>query len=246
MADGIGSLGELAGALRAGGDAGATWAALLDYLHAHDIPLVSYHHIAPAAAAAGYPRPILTDGFPQDWVDHYIGDRLSLVDPIPELALRNAEPFLWSDAGGLAALAAGQQAYLRELTESGIGDGLAMQVFGPELRHGYFGLGFGPEGTAPPVEAVAELQMACQLAHLRYCAVTPLGRGPDAALTPREREILEWIARGKSNAVIAEILGLSGHTVDAHLRRIFAKLGVADRTSAAIRGLGSGMIRGEV
>ena len=54
--------------------------------------------------------------------------------------------------------------------------------------------------------------------------------------------MLTWVARGKTNAAIAEILGISAHTVDAHLRRIYLKLGVADRMSAALRGLGFGLI----
>jgi LuxR family quorum-sensing system transcriptional regulator CciR len=54
------------------------------------------------------------------------------------------------------------------------------------------------------------------------------------------------VARGKSNALIGEILGISGATVDAHLRRIFLKLGVFDRISAAVRGIGIGLIHSEV
>lgn len=70
--------------------------------------------------------------------------------------------------------------------------------------------------------------------------------GPDAAsmpiLSPREREVLRWIANGKSNAVIAEILGISPHTVDTHNRRIFRKLGTCDRTTAAIKALDEGLL----
>lgn len=53
------------------------------------------------------------------------------------------------------------------------------------------------------------------------------------ALTLREAEVLSWIARGKSNRDIAEILGLSPRTVNKHLEQIYAKLGVENRTSAA-------------
>ncbi|HYG89445.1 MAG TPA: response regulator transcription factor [Azospirillum sp.] len=52
-------------------------------------------------------------------------------------------------------------------------------------------------------------------------------------LTAREAEVLSWIAGGKSNRDIAEILGLSPRTVDKHLEQIYAKLGVENRASAA-------------
>jgi DNA-binding NarL/FixJ family response regulator len=53
------------------------------------------------------------------------------------------------------------------------------------------------------------------------------------AVTDREAEVLLWIARGKSNRDIAEILGLSPRTVNKHLEQIYAKLGVENRASAA-------------
>lgn len=55
----------------------------------------------------------------------------------------------------------------------------------------------------------------------------------ELSLTLREAEVLTWIARGKSNRDIAEILGLSPRTVNKHLEQIYAKLGVENRTAAA-------------
>jgi DNA-binding CsgD family transcriptional regulator len=52
-------------------------------------------------------------------------------------------------------------------------------------------------------------------------------------VTQREAEVLLWIARGKSNRDIAEILDLSPRTVNKHLEQIYAKLGVENRASAA-------------
>ena len=52
-------------------------------------------------------------------------------------------------------------------------------------------------------------------------------------VTEREAEVLLWIARGKSNRDIAEILDLSPRTVNKHLEQIYAKLGVENRASAA-------------
>ena len=54
-------------------------------------------------------------------------------------------------------------------------------------------------------------------------------------LTQRESEVLLWIARGKANRDIGEILGLSPRTVNKHLEQVYAKLGVENRASAAIK-----------
>lgn len=53
------------------------------------------------------------------------------------------------------------------------------------------------------------------------------------AITDRESEVLHWIANGKTNREIAEILEMSPRTVNKHLEQIFPKLGVENRTAAA-------------
>jgi len=55
----------------------------------------------------------------------------------------------------------------------------------------------------------------------------------ELGLTTREGEVLSWLAKGKTNRDIAQILGLSPRTVDKHLEQIYAKLGVENRTAAA-------------
>ncbi len=57
-----------------------------------------------------------------------------------------------------------------------------------------------------------------------------------AALTQRESEVLSWLAKGKTNRDIAEILGMSPRTVNKHLEHIFSKLGVETRSAAAAIG----------
>ena len=55
----------------------------------------------------------------------------------------------------------------------------------------------------------------------------------DIALTPRETEVLSWLAKGKTNRDIADILGMSHRTVNKHLEHVFEKLGVETRSAAA-------------
>ncbi|HET7527105.1 MAG TPA: helix-turn-helix transcriptional regulator, partial [Burkholderiaceae bacterium] len=59
----------------------------------------------------------------------------------------------------------------------------------------------------------------------------------DLPLTPREREVLQWVAAGKTDRDIALIVGGSVRTVHKHLQHIYAKLGVETRTAAAMRAL---------
>jgi DNA-binding response OmpR family regulator/DNA-binding CsgD family transcriptional regulator len=56
-------------------------------------------------------------------------------------------------------------------------------------------------------------------------------------LTARESDVLLWIARGKSNKDIGDILGLSPRTVNKHLEQVYTKLGVENRASAAIKAI---------
>lgn len=62
-------------------------------------------------------------------------------------------------------------------------------------------------------------------------------------LSPREMEVLAYIVQGASNKVIAVSLGISQQTVKNHMTNIFRKLGVGDRTEAAIVALRRGWIR---
>ena len=68
-------------------------------------------------------------------------------------------------------------------------------------------------------------------------------RPPEENLSGREIEVLGLVARGSSNREIAEALWISEATVKSHLIRIYAKLGVTDRTAAVTTAIKRGMLR---
>ena len=72
--------------------------------------------------------------------------------------------------------------------------------------------------------------------------VSRMRRPGEEALTSREVEVLELVARGSSNADIAAALFISEATVKTHLLHTFAKLGVDDRTAAVVAALERGII----
>jgi two-component system, NarL family, response regulator LiaR len=65
---------------------------------------------------------------------------------------------------------------------------------------------------------------------------------PLDVLSPRERDVLAGLARGRSNRQIARALTVGEETVKSHVSSILAKLGLADRTQAAIFGLQQGLV----
>jgi DNA-binding NarL/FixJ family response regulator len=65
---------------------------------------------------------------------------------------------------------------------------------------------------------------------------------PRTDLTEREVEVLQLVAKGLSNRDVAGVIGRTDETVKVHLKNIFAKLGVADRTEAVTLALSRGIL----
>lgn len=93
---------------------------------------------------------------------------------------------------------------------------------------------------AAPDEVVAAVRAAARdetpidprVARALLPGAAPREDGPD--LPPRERDVLVRIARGLSNRQIATELGIAERTVKVHVGSLFRRIGVADRTSAAL------------
>lgn len=73
---------------------------------------------------------------------------------------------------------------------------------------------------------------------------TPLGTPAPVRLTPREMQVLELVAQGMTNKMIAWQLQISVHMVKLHVSHILEKLGVTSRTQAAIYYVRQGWGRG--
>jgi two-component system, NarL family, response regulator LiaR len=104
----------------------------------------------------------------------------------------------------------------------------------------------------------SELARAVRAAHAGEALLDPtvaarlvdaIAQAPGAAsperLTPREQQVLELIGRGLSNKLIARELEISEKTVKAHVGHLLGKLGVTDRTQAALYAVRTGIVGGE-
>jgi DNA-binding NarL/FixJ family response regulator len=105
--------------------------------------------------------------------------------------------------------------------------------------------------NAPP----QELARAVRVAHAGEALLDPVVAArlveslatsevdrPLDRLTPREREVLELIGRGFPNKRIAQRLNVSEKTVKTHVGHVLAKLGVTDRTQAAVFAVRAGLV----
>jgi len=114
-------------------------------------------------------------------------------------------------------------------------------------------------GIADPVEALvlrrADQVLAMRLIadhgrgqHLILMDETTMNTPPDLllglGLTPREAEVLAWVAQGKTNRETGIILGMSTRTVQKHLEHVFSKLGVESRTGAILKAWQVGRFEG--
>jgi NarL family two-component system response regulator LiaR len=89
-------------------------------------------------------------------------------------------------------------------------------------------------------ESVLEPRIAARL--VREVRAATVRRRPLDQLSPRELEVLAALARGRTNRQLARALQIGEETVKAHVSSILAKLGLADRTQAAIFGLQQGLV----
>jgi LuxR family transcriptional regulator/LuxR family quorum-sensing system transcriptional regulator CciR len=228
--------------MRTAQDRQELWEGFVDYFHAYGVRTLCAMHIPPPGAPDGNRRIIDACGFLEPMIEAYVADGLWERDPIRKQVQIHPAPFFWSEIGELRKLNEGERAFLAECAARGGGEGLAIPVFGPHGRNGYISIALEPDRSHFSDAVLKEFQAVAQMAHQRFCELLDPELIEPVSLSPRETEILEWVARGKSNTVIGEILAISPNTVDTHIRRIYHKLDVSDRTVAALRGIGCGMI----
>jgi len=161
------------------------------------------------------------------------------------IALRGDGSLLWStpQASRLIATATGREDGLDSVIAT-LGNWMQARTTATTDRARDAALTFPPEGQAFAQEGLASLQIAylgAMGADEYLFRLSAAARSEDErlrqafGLTQRESEVLLWIARGKPNRDIGEILGLAARTVNKHLEQIYVKLGVENRASAAVK-----------
>lgn len=190
------------------------------------------YFLAPLTPDPRVGRLITNIGVSRIWERHYRA-RLHLIDPLPRIALRRSMAFFWPRDLEGEKLDPREQRFLDIIAKHGLAAGIGTVCYGPNGRAGFLGALWTKE-EPPSDEVLLGVHQLGQVSFQRYCQILREEMNVEP-LSNRELEVLEWMCRGKSNPVIAEIVGVSRSSVDTYIRRIFAKLDVTDRTAACVR-----------
>ncbi len=216
------------------------WRHVTRYLRHHGFTASSYYIVR---SGSNLPAALpLQHGFSREEIETYLSFDFQRLDIVPRVALAAGVPVRWTEAWAATQITPEERAFVTALRAVNFSDGYSLPCYGPSNRNAVVSIGCPTDAAEPEPALLTVLQFVVQAAHLRICSLFADEAGLDRKLSSREKEILDWVARGKSNTVIADILEISPGTVDTYMRRIFRKLDVADRTSAAMRAVAIGAI----
>jgi LuxR family quorum sensing-dependent transcriptional regulator len=169
----------------------------------------------------------------------YAGEKFFSIDPIVARLNAMTTQFRWSAT--YAHAGAKGRRVLHEVAALGLTDGLAIPIPGPGGIAAGVSIGTDSYQLSRDDERalhIASLFMHARLSQLRPGAcLEPIGQ-----LTPRECECLAWIASGKTDWEISQILDISQQTVHGYVQSALAKLGARTRAQAVALAMHSGQI----
>ena len=180
-------------------------------------------------------RPFVRTTYPGSWVSRYLLMSYVDIDPVAVEGFQRQLPFDWRDLKVSDKAAA----LMREAAEHAIGlSGFSVPVIDRLARRSLFSVTSMMDGDAWSAFLAGNADELVEIAsRLHHCGLRE-AVGDEASLpplSPREIECLMWTARGKDYQDIAQILGLSGHTVRSYLKSARYKLNCSSLPQAVAR-----------
>ncbi len=190
----------------------------------------------------------IAKNYPDDWMSHYKANNYERIDPIPRYGYTASKPFTWELVMQTRKLRREEKKVMNEARDAGLLDGLAVPLFGRNGELAGVGMASSTGGVRLDASLVGKIRALSYQFHLTYTELMrkqdrgAAGNLEQVRLSAREREILLWAAEGKSDAVIAEIIGVSHATIRFHMNNIFKKLQANERTLATVKAIRLGLI----
>ena len=185
----------------------------------------------------------LIHNYPRDWMDYYFENEFDRIDPVLIHANQKVGMFEWKEIPRFLDLRKKQRLCLNLGEEAGLHNGLGILMRGPSNQTA--GIALATVETNDAFDGNIDLVSAyCHhfYARFKHLNERPAPAGPNLFLTEKERDILSLAAHGNNDAIIADTLNMSVHTVDSHMRKIFRKLECNNRITAIVKALTLGLI----
>lgn len=185
----------------------------------------------------------LINTYPTAWQAYYEAQNCRRIDPVARCATSTFRPFLWSELERIMSLTARQRRFLKDAQAAGLHNGVGIPFKGPACQIAGIALATSEPSAKglPPLDLlVAYCNQFFEVFRTFVANPAPAPKAP--ILSERERQVLEAIAKSMTDAEIAELLGVKPSTIDSHLRHIFEKLKVKNRTAAVITAFKLGII----
>ncbi len=209
-------------------------------LHYEHYSLSYWEPQAGAYASPAQEQRILALNYPRPWVEHYLQQGYSAKDPVIRHARGAIAPYQWRD---LELNCSRELLVLQEASDAGLRDGLAIPIHEPWGRIFLATLASDGAEQQASTDIQIEAQLLAVIFHSRYTALSgQQAQQPQVGLTPRECECLGWVAQGKSSWDIGQLMAVSEHTVNFHLKNAMRKFDTASRVTAAVRAASLGLI----
>ncbi len=187
-----------------------------------------------------FQRNVIDDRMPDGWKRRYFEQRYSKFDPCVAEVMTNLEPFLWSEALSKSRAEKVQRQIFHEAAEFQLNEGMCIPIYGPN-RYVAFATLTGAHMELSPGSRAA-LHVMALYTHNRLVKLSRNSKRSQPALTPREADCLRWVAQGKSDWEIGEILKISERTAHWYIECAKRKLGVATRIQAVMNAVANNLI----
>jgi LuxR family quorum sensing-dependent transcriptional regulator len=186
---------------------------------------------------------ILLNNRPDEYVDRYAEKNYVIHDPVVKELRRNMNPYSWGDVREGRDLKKSERTIIDEAREFGARDGFIVPIVNLSGSVSIFcPCGLDPDLSPRARAAVEIIGIYSHHALMRALVQRQREEVVHTPLTPRERDIMQWVAVGKTDDEIADILSIGTTTVTSHVENAKQKLDAFRRTYAVVQAIRLGEI----
>ncbi len=193
--------------------------------------------------------PVQLSDYPAEWIERLGSSTYYVHDPVLVACEKSAAPFSWDAIPAMMSLSKHQKTYMADARAAGLYGGYTVPIHIPGGASGLCSF-VTTNGKALPADSLPAAQyLACfafeaarRLTQRDSAEADSAASAGVSKLTPRQLDCVVLAARGKSNWVAGQLLGLSPDTVHKYLESAKLRYGVSSRTELVVRALYDGQL----